>query len=264
ARANLGRLAVWMQRYADGLHGRGHTMRLLSGSRTDAESREGPEGDWPIATWPDIVAQLMVGELNWILLSQTVHSWDVSRTAFLYQSYVPKVLHPSVADVSLLADFGYQPPLNEMEFVSLCIELAESSGLPQGLLSQADDPWEVTIVERHALRQGVFMGPTALTRYVRGAGWGLWLTADLLGGLGGRNRVARDAPVERVIERPTGLWLELTPSPWDMPPQALARIESFLGPVLPSPAQIKDADSQPVFTPPVLMTLLPDDDYADY
>ena len=142
-------------------------------------------------------------------------------------------------------------PLSEREFVDWCLAGAEASGTAQALLVPHEPPRLVadqTEIERSLLaplmaragRHG--FGPLALQRFARGAGWGLWLTEQHIAGLGGRDRVAREAPVARVLDRPAGVWLELTDSPWDAPDEALHRLEYFLAPIIPSADQVVAAD----------------------
>ena len=79
--------------------------------------------------------------------------------------------------------------------------------------------------------------------------------------------MAREAPVARVVERPAGLWLELTGSPFDVPDEALERLEGFLAPILPTVEQVLEADgevSRPVPAGAGAGRATRADGYADY
>jgi hypothetical protein len=79
--------------------------------------------------------------------------------------------------------------------------------------------------------------------------------------------VVGEAPVARVVERPAGLWLELTGSPFDVPDEALERLEGFLAPILPTVEQVLEADgevSRPVPAGAGAGRATRADGYADY
>lgn len=175
-----------------------------------------------------------------------------------------------VAELDLEAGFGPQPLVSETEFIAACRHAAEVSGLAQALLMPLDGVrapriWPSdTPLELEAHRSGVSFGPAALQRYLRGPGWGLWLTAEHLAGLGGRHYVRTVAPVVRVHERPTGLWLELTDSPWALSDEALDCLEAFLQPVLPTVEQIRAADPPETRQAEPQWTVTAADAYAEY
>jgi hypothetical protein len=104
-----------------------------------------------------------------------------------------------------------------------------------------------------------FVGPE-FAQFVTGEAWALWLTGRLLEGLGGTDRVKREAPVELVIERQTGLWLQLTDDPFAPVSDAVfQRLALYLAPITPTVEQLKATGSPPA-GPSIELT--PDDEYA--
>jgi hypothetical protein len=85
----------------------------------------------------------------------------------------------------------------------------------------------------------------ALARYVRGLGWGMWLGDLLVDRLGGHEKLT-EAPVRRVVERSSGVWLQLTDDPLaPVPDEVMERVGALLKPITPSLADVIAIDRTP-------------------
>jgi len=149
----------------------------------------------------------------------------------------------TLVELQLVVEFGEEPPpLSAPEFVRAAREIVEAAGFSQALLAPFQAGLDVTYTAAERRVSPLWWGPGGIQRLARGAGWGLWLTEGHLAGLGGRERVVREAPVARAMARPAGVWLELTDSPWDVPVAALAALDAYLAPILPTREQMAAAD----------------------
>lgn len=137
------------------------------------------------------------------------------------------------------------PPADPVWFVKLCVQAAITSKVAQGqltpIVNSVDQGALYGKFELLALEHGVRWGPQAFKSYVRGLGWGMWLTAEHIAALGGVVSIRERAPVSRVEEHASGVWLELTDSPWEMPDLLLDRLEAFLLPIIPDARNIARA-----------------------
>ena len=164
-------------------------------------------------------------------------------------------VHPDVAELAILMMHPRdrsQVLVTTGQFVELAIDACERSGLSQGLLLRDDLPKHsagTTPVEREARPNSIFFGPNALERYVRGPGWGLWLTTRHIDLLGGIERMKAEAPVLLVEPRGEGVWLQLTLDPWAVTEEALERFADYLKPLTPTVELLRLADSQPLYHP---------------
>jgi hypothetical protein len=238
--ARRGTVADWVDRLAALVRERGTPL----GVTTDAPSGATFSAD-AFARAADAVAE---GRATWLAVDDgRAPRWG-SPMGMLELAWLSAASRPDVAEVRFVARFGGAAPLREPEFVGLAAELGGATGLPQGLLLPQQPPrlWAGrTDLEDRALGEGVTFGPRALARYARGPAWGLWLTRRHVEGLGGRERVLREAPVALAFARPGGVWLELTASPWDVPDAALRRLEAYLVPILPSLRRLRATDAPP-------------------
>jgi hypothetical protein len=259
-RRKLPDVARWIENFAGTLRDSGMQPTLSTNRPT--------RGRFTADAWSRVEHGLMAGEIDSVSVSSPL---SLDRGVFATVRGVCRgILHPAVVDLKIQANYRSGPPLDESQFIDLCLAAAEASGLAQGLMLERRDPdrfAEQTPFERRFVLQPPDyrrFGPNALSRYVRGVGWGLWLTDGHLHGLGGRAKVEREAPVSRVVARSSGLWLEATPSPWDLTDEALKNLEAFLGPIFPTPEKLREAD-EPLDRPPsVLEMVQPADHYPDY
>jgi len=169
--------------------------------------------------------------------------------------------------VSFTAAFHGVPFLPTDKFVSLAIDGCQQSGFPQGLL-QPDLPPLIsahrTSIESDANLQRIYFGPRAREAYLRGPGWGMWITERHIQTLGGRLRVRAEAPVDLIVERPPGMWLQLTPDPFNVTEAQLERLGSYIQPLIPSIEQIRDADLPPTTKLEQAIVVDEHDRYDDY
>ncbi|MFN8526491.1 MAG: hypothetical protein U0821_25600 [Chloroflexota bacterium] len=148
--------------------------------------------------------------------------------------------------------WGDTPPITIDTFRSWCLDLAEASGLPLGYAN----PYAPELAERapsvdpsfglHTPSLGeagtggfVEFGASDVAQFVPRPAWALWLTSGHIEALGGANRIRREAPVAVVIERASGLWLQLTEDPFDIIDGKLRDLAEFLAPVIPSIDQLR-------------------------
>lgn len=73
-----------------------------------------------------------------------------------------------------------------------------------------------------------------LGRFIDRVGWALWLGGDLVGHLGGVDRVLADAPVYSARPIGSGVVLQSTALPWDAGREELTPLAEFLAPILPA------------------------------
>jgi hypothetical protein len=228
-RATAPRIREWLQDFAEELQARGYRVQLLT-SRPS-------EGLYTPRSWQRAAAAMTEGKLEYLELNATPSDGDSRAWATWRQ---PAQFAVAESDFGVL--FGNPPLTDVAAFLARCLDLAELSGLEQGLMLSPGMPERLRMTLTPLEIKARF-GPNALRRYVRGVGWGLWLTAGHLAGLGGRERVLKEAPVHRLVERPSGLWLELTADPFEVvPEEALARLERFLAPIFPTVEQVLAAD----------------------
>lgn len=238
-RANLVPLASWLEFLARALQGRGHVIQIVTGRPTS--------GTFTSQAWARTARALTTGALDVVGIATLMRGADDGHVEVLCTGFVNRSRWQDVVEVRLSAVLGASPVFDEPEFVEHCVNLAEQAGLPQGLAAPYQPPFLSAYETKQEAQIFLQLAPLgiqrysgqALERFARGTAWGLWLTEKHLNGLGGRERVRSDAPVARVLERPTGLWLELTASPWDISVSALDEFEQFLLPILPSAEQIR-------------------------
>ena len=254
ASANSGGLLDCMERFAALAADRGYSMEL-------ATSR-GTSGALTIDGWTRVRAAVLGRSLDWVALStvRRMHTAgkERSRASVSAQGFVDP-LWGGVLRVECSMTWGTEPGqappvLSLDEYLEVCRAACAATGMPQGRLV----PYGVagliggqTSHERELFHAVVLLGrpssdygPAALERFARGSAWALWLTDGHIQRLGGWERVSQDAPAARVERRPGGVWLELTESPWDVPAEALSRLDSFLRPILPTAAELVAADPE--------------------
>jgi hypothetical protein len=149
-----------------------------------------------------------------------------------------------VLDVSFYATFTMEPLISADFFVEHSRHLAELVRHGQGLLLPLVPPsLFATDTPLELEPERVTFGPAALERYVRGVGWGMWLSIPLVEVLQEAGRVLAQAPVFRVIETSTGTWLQLTADPWDIPSDRIQALGDFLSPIMPTGNSVRSLDS---------------------
>lgn len=263
ARANAAKIATWFERIVNLLQSRGFELQLSTGLKT--------AGPFTAAAWSRALTKLVDGGLESLGVGPKWERFGISGLELAYRGFYERISGVPIVEISFATEFSERPPLTEAEFVDLSLAGAEASGFPQGLLVPArlvkgEAPRFFagrTQLEYEMMPKVVDFGPRALEQFARGPGWALWLTGGLIEGLGGRERVIR-APVARVVERPSGLWLEATKSPWDFTEEKAAEIEAYLAPVLPTAEQVLAADApQPSQVRPANHPTA-EDEYRDY
>ncbi|MBI4492109.1 MAG: hypothetical protein HY690_04890 [Chloroflexi bacterium] len=250
ARAHAPAIIQWLEGFAERLKAQGDQPKITTGRPT--------RGPYALNAWRRSAAAMKAGKLR--RLGIGVDRGDGRHASAIWWH---DLSHPSVDEITFEATYDRGEIIPWAEFVALAQRVAEASGLANGLLVAAGvHGLDATYTDVEA--KGARFGPNALERYVRGPGWGLWLTACHLEGLGGRARVLREAPVHRIVERPTGLWLELTADPWDVPEEALARLASYLAPITPTVEQVHAVDPLGWPPPEEVEAVTEADAYADY
>lgn len=247
-------LVTWLTEAAIFIEQRGLESRLDTSLHTS--------GAWTPARWSRVREKLLAGTLDSVGIGAAASPEKSSISI-----HCMGLVQTPAASILLSASFGSGPALTEREFIDLCVRGARAAEAWQALLlpylpARALSA-QFTRREVAARRAGVEVGAAAFQHLLRGGGWGLWLGPDLVAGLGGPARVRAEAPVETVARYPGGIWFELTTSPWDVPTERLAALESYLGPVLLTPERAL-ALQEPEPTPPPEPPLEPADDYPDY
>ncbi|MFN8526485.1 MAG: hypothetical protein U0821_25570 [Chloroflexota bacterium] len=167
------------------------------------------------------------------------------------------------ATIGLAHSWDTDAPWETTALVTRCVEVAIASGLPLGFAGVWNPAFSIPLREHASYMGGVpnrdrdpvtgerrSFGPNAFGRYVLGPAWGLWLTAEHIAGLGGIERIRPEAPVWRVDEHPGGVWLQLTEEPLALTEQAMARLEAYLAPLVPTVAQLRAIDPPDQFALP--------------
>jgi hypothetical protein len=251
-------ISAVIERYVERLLARNFPVTIVTSLPTN--------GPFTLARWRRMVQGLCDGRLSHVIIDDDrlpgggADSW----LGLSWERGVRGRQELGAIDVG--ASLNGVPPLSLADFVAFCVDLGETSGLTFGALTR-DGMGFPQAVNEQAFMRGIPVGPTAYARYVCRPGWGLWLTDGHLAALGGRAAVRDQAPVHRVLERPAGLWLEPTPSPWEVPPEAVARLVAYLAPLTPSLEQIQAADPAPVDAEEEAENdepLTAADDYRDY
>jgi hypothetical protein len=181
---------------------------------------------------------------------------------------------PGLAALRLGATFNAGYFLKPDRFIELSQSLAMASGLPVGILSSPALPGELysttTQLEQDLHAGGVRFEASLRERYLPGLAWAVWITAGHIAALGGRERIVESAPVARVLQFETGLWLQLTEDPWSISACELNRFAQFVQPIMPSLADLSPRTTHPrqestsvdpmePFSMKVLVTLRSDD-----
>jgi hypothetical protein len=222
----------WLERFA--------TLLLGNGVPVEVRTSSGTSGQFSGEGLRRATRRLAEGKLTSVCVQTDT---ERQRGDFVYSCYhmYPERL---VSDIWFSAAFDENRPLTDKEFVRLSREIALGAGLANGILLRYEPPVRSAGSNEFESR-GTQYGPKALGRFARHAGWGMWLTAGHLAGLGGKERMLREAPVARIEDHVNGLWMELTSSPWDVPDDALRRLEEFLDPILAkSREEVRAADPE--------------------
>lgn len=156
---------------------------------------------------------------------------------------------PDVVTLDLSARHTDATTLNVNELVTLFRYLASNVGLSVGYVISSAMPARfrrtVTELEQQAHEKGARFGESARQKYVPSIGWAVWLTQGHIRALGGSERISAVAPVRKVYRERTGVWLELSESPWRITEEDLYSLETYLAPVIPSIGDLVDAQHNP-------------------
>lgn len=188
---------------------------------------------------------------------------DPERPVSTFTWLADQPFPPGTTQLSFDGSLEAPAVLNLEEWRELALALATSSMATQGGVSTPAMPEQYRSTMTEMERRAIGLGPNGLKRYLRQPHWAVWLTSGHLEVLGGRDRVAREAPVYRALQRGSGLWLELTADPLDIPDATWARWEEYLGPLVPTEEAVRQADPPQPRTAPVDRPTVADS-YADF